>query len=104
MYGFWDNEGFWKIDHDFLIAFLYNFLSGMHGFRDNEVLLPTENEVIVLFPLVGVSHSFCWRNLVTYADITQKFKMAAVKSEIHVSAFVGLRKHDEKARWRLVTV
>jgi len=26
--------------------------------------------------------------MVTHADITQKFKMAAVKSEIHVSAFV----------------
>jgi len=26
---------------DFLVAFYSNFLSGMHGFRDNEVLLQT---------------------------------------------------------------
>jgi len=29
-------DGFWKSDDDFLIAFHSNFLSGMHGFRDNE--------------------------------------------------------------------
>jgi len=31
------HDGFWKSDHDFLIAFHTNFLSRMHGFRDNEV-------------------------------------------------------------------
>jgi len=30
-------NGFWKSDHDFLIAFHSNFLSVMHGFQDNEV-------------------------------------------------------------------
>jgi len=30
-------DGLWKSDHDFPIAFLSNFLSRMHGFRDNEV-------------------------------------------------------------------
>jgi len=40
-----------------------NFLTGIHGFRDNEVLLPTGNDVIVIHPLGGVSHRFCWRNL-----------------------------------------
>jgi len=34
-------DGFWKSDHDFLTAFHSNVLSGMHDFRDNEVLLPT---------------------------------------------------------------
>jgi len=34
--------------HDFLIAFYSNFLSGMHGFRDNEVLLQTRYDVIPL--------------------------------------------------------
>jgi len=31
------HNGFWKSDHDFSIAFHSNYLSGMHGFRDNEV-------------------------------------------------------------------
>jgi len=43
-------EGFWKSDYDFRIAFHSNFLSGMHGFRDKEVLLPTGYDVIVIFP------------------------------------------------------
>jgi len=30
-------DGFWKSDHEFLIAFHSNFIFGMHGFRDNEV-------------------------------------------------------------------
>jgi len=30
-------DGFWKLNHDYLIAFYSNFLSVMHGFRDNEV-------------------------------------------------------------------
>jgi len=33
------HDGFWKSDHDLPIAFHSKFLSGMHGFRDNEVLL-----------------------------------------------------------------
>jgi len=41
------HEGFWKSDHDFLIAYHSNFLSAMHGFRDNEVLLLTGYGVIV---------------------------------------------------------
>jgi len=56
-------DGFWKRDHDFLIALHSNFLSGSHGFRDNEVLLPTGNDVIVLSPLGGISYRFCWWNL-----------------------------------------
>jgi len=75
MHGFWDNEvycqpdmtsswflcqgvlqaifhdGFWKSDHDFLIVFHSNFLSAMHGFRDNEVLLQAGYDVIVISPL-----------------------------------------------------
>jgi len=53
---------FWKSEHDFLIVILSYFLSWMHGFRDKEVLLPTGN-VIVISPLGGISHRFCWRNL-----------------------------------------
>jgi len=41
-------DGFWKSDHDFLIVFHSNILSGMHGFRDNEVLLLTGYDVIVV--------------------------------------------------------
>jgi len=86
------HDGFWKSDHDFqlmihsnfladvivisslggdagrcrrffMIAFHSNFLYAMHGFRDNEVLLPTGNDVIVISPPGGVSHRFCLRNL-----------------------------------------
>jgi len=57
------HDGFWKNDHDLLIAFYSNFVSGMHGFWDNEVLLPSEYDVIVISPLGGISHRFCWRNL-----------------------------------------
>jgi len=46
------------MDHDFLIAFHINFLSGMHDFRDNEVLLPTGYDVIVSPALGGVSGDF----------------------------------------------
>jgi len=58
------HDWFWKSDHYFLIAFHINILSRMHGFRDNEVLLSTGNDVIVISPLGGVSHRFCWRNLI----------------------------------------
>jgi len=53
------HDGFGKSDHDFLIAFHTNFLSRMHDFRDNEVLLPTGNDGIVISPLGGFSHWFC---------------------------------------------
>jgi len=46
-------------DYDFLIVFDSNFLSGMHGFPDNVVLLPTGYDIIVISPLGGVSHRFC---------------------------------------------
>jgi len=35
----------------------------MHGFQDYEVLLQGGYDVIVISPLGGVSHRFCWRNL-----------------------------------------
>jgi len=57
------HNGFWKSDHDFQFMIHSNFLATMHGFRDNEVLLPTGNDVIVITRLGGVSHRFCWRNL-----------------------------------------
>jgi len=57
------HDGFWKCDYDFLIAFHSKFLSGMHGFRDNEVLLQGGYDVIIISPLGGVLHRFCWRNL-----------------------------------------
>jgi len=40
--------GLWKSDYDFLIVINSNFLFAMHGFRDNEVLLPTGYDVIVV--------------------------------------------------------
>jgi len=35
----------------------------MHGFRDNDVLLPTGYDVIVIYPLDGVLYRFCWWSL-----------------------------------------
>jgi len=52
------HDGFWKSDHDFRIAFHSNFLSGMHGFRDNEVLLQAGHDVIVISPPEGAAHNF----------------------------------------------
>jgi len=43
---------------DFLIAFHSNFLSGMHGFRDNEVLLQAGYGVIVISPTGGAARNF----------------------------------------------
>jgi len=56
-------DGFWKSNHDFLIAFYSNFLSGMHGFRDNEVSLQAGYDVIVISTLGGASGEFSRRNL-----------------------------------------
>jgi len=44
-------DGFRRSDYDFLIAFHRNFLSAMHGVRDNEVLLQAGYDVIVISPL-----------------------------------------------------
>jgi len=52
------HDGFWKSDHDFLIAFHSNFLSAMHGFRDIKVLLQAGYDVIVISPLGACQASF----------------------------------------------
>jgi len=51
-------DGFYKSDHDLLIVFNINLLSGMHGFRDNEVLLQGGYDVIVISPLGGATDYF----------------------------------------------
>jgi len=56
-------DEFWMNDHDFLIVFHINFLSVMHGFRDNEVLLQAGYDVIVISPLGSASGDFSWRIL-----------------------------------------
>jgi len=57
------DDGLWKSDHDFLIVFHNNFSSGMHGFRDNEDLLPTGYDVIVISPQGGASGDFWWQTV-----------------------------------------
>jgi len=57
------HNGFWKSDHDFLIAFHSNFLSAIHGFRDNEVLLLTGYDVIVSPLPGGAARTFSGRIL-----------------------------------------
>jgi len=57
------HNGFRKSDHDFLIAFHGNILSGMHAFRDNEVLLPTGYDVVVSPPPGGAARTFSGRIL-----------------------------------------
>jgi len=41
-------DGFWKSDHDFLIVFHSNILSGMHGFWNNKVILQAGYGVIMI--------------------------------------------------------
>jgi len=53
------HDSYWKSDHDFLTAFLNIISSGMHGFRDNVVLLQGGYDVIVISTLGGDSHRFC---------------------------------------------
>jgi len=48
-------DGFWKSDHDFLIAFHSNFLSAMHGFRDKVVLFQAGCDDIVISPPGGAT-------------------------------------------------
>jgi len=57
------NDWFWKSDHDFLMAFYTNFLSRMHGFRDNEVSLQDGYDVIVISTLGSASGEFSRRIL-----------------------------------------
>jgi len=57
------HDGFWKSEHDFLMAFHSNFLSVMHGFRDNEVLLLTGYDFIVDPPPGGRCTTFSGRIL-----------------------------------------
>jgi len=52
------HDEFYKRDHDFPIAFHSNFLFGMHGFRDNEVLLQFGYDVIVISPPGGAPRNF----------------------------------------------
>jgi len=54
-------DEFWKSEHDFLITFLSNFLSAMHGFRDNDVLLQAGYDAILIFPPGGAPRDFSWR-------------------------------------------
>jgi len=55
--------GFWKRDHDFLIVYHINFLPGMHGFQDDEVLLTAGYDVIVISPPGGASRYFIGRRI-----------------------------------------
>jgi len=57
------HDGFWKSDYDFLIVILSNFVSPLHGFRDNEVYLPTGCDVIVIYPSLGAAQNFSGRIL-----------------------------------------
>ena len=46
------NDVCWKADIGFLVVFHRYVSSIVHRFRDNEVLLQTENDVINIFPQV----------------------------------------------------
>jgi len=66
LYAFF-HDGFWKSNRDFLIAFHSNFLSAMHGFRDNEVLLQAGYKVIVIYAQ-GALHAVHWRILLFFRE------------------------------------
>ena len=55
------NDGILEGDNGFLIVFNSNFISVMHRFRDNEVFLQTENDVIN-YPPGSAVYSFRRRN------------------------------------------
>jgi len=55
------HDGYWKSDLDFLIVIHSKFLSAMHGFWDNEVLLQAGYDVIVISPQGGASGVISWR-------------------------------------------
>ena len=57
------NDGFRKADYGFLVVFHRNCSSIIHRFRDNEVFLHTENDVINISLLGGAVYSFQRRNL-----------------------------------------
>jgi len=77
------HDGFWKSEHDFLIVFHSNFLSGMHSFRYNEVLLPNGYGVIVS-PLPGVvARIFSWRILKERPWLTKSVPYSNFLSMMH---------------------
>jgi len=51
-------------NQDFMKVLNGNFLSAMHGFRDNEVLLQAGYNVIVTSPRGGASRDFSGRILI----------------------------------------
>jgi len=46
-----------------MIVIHSNFMSALHGFQDNEVLLPTGYDLIVSPPPVGAARTFSWKIL-----------------------------------------
>jgi len=57
------HDGIWNSDHDFLMVFHSNFLSVMHGFQHNEVLLQARYDITVISPPGGAFGEFSWRIL-----------------------------------------
>jgi len=57
------HDEFWKTDHGYMIMIHNNFLYEMHGFRDNDVSLPTGYYVIVSPPPGCAARDFSWRIL-----------------------------------------
>jgi len=51
------HDGFWKSDHDLLIAFHSNFCAVIHDSRDSEILFQTGFDVIFSPPLEDVFHT-----------------------------------------------
>jgi len=45
-------------DHDILIVFHSNFFSGLHCFRNYEILLQAGYEVVAIYPIGGASGDF----------------------------------------------
>jgi len=43
------HDGFWNRDHDCLIVIHSNHLSGIHGFQDNEIILPVGYDTFVIY-------------------------------------------------------
>jgi len=72
------NDGFWKSDHNFLIACHSYFLSGLHGFRDNEVLLQAGYDVFVISPPGVASRYFTRRITCSAVALSRVLRTALV--------------------------
>ena len=89
------NNGIWKGNNGFPLVFYSNSTSILSRFLDNDVFLPTGNNVIVISPLGGAVRSFWWRILkgwpqvYIHAQLTHFAYLQLLKSYSSFSFWLG---------------